>query len=119
MGRVIQGQGVTVVSAEDKRISQDILIPYDLDLNAKTGDVVEVEITTQPSFRSKPMGKVINILGNYSDSGIEIEIALRKHNLPYEFKKEVIEEAESFDQEVKEKDFKGRIDIRDLPLSNY
>jgi len=116
VGRVIQGQGVTVVSAEDKRISQDILIPYDLDLNAKTGDVVEVEITTQPSFRSKPMGKVINILGNYSDSGIEIEIALRKHNLPYEFTKEVIEEAESFDQEVKEKDFKGRIDIRDLPL---
>jgi len=116
VGRVIQGQGVTVVSAEDKRISQDILIPYDLDLDAKTGDVVEVEITTQPSFRSKPMGKVINILGNYSDSGIEIEIALRKHNLPYEFKKEVIEEAESFDQEVKEKDFKGRIDIRDLPL---
>jgi ribonuclease R len=107
VGRVIQGQGVTVVSAEDKRISQDILIPYDLDLNAKTGDVVEVEITTQPSFRSKPMGKVINILGNYSDSGIEIEIALRKHNLPYEFKKEVIKEAESFDQEVKEKDFKG------------
>jgi len=87
-----------------------------LDLDAKTGDVVEVEITTQPSFRSKPMGKVINILGNYSDSGIEIEIALRKHNLPYEFTKEVIEEAESFDQVVKEKDFKGRIDIRDLPL---
>lgn len=116
VGRVIQGQGVTVVSAEDKRISQDILIPYDLDLDAKTGDVVEVEITTQPSFRSKPMGKVINILGNYSDSGIEIEIALRKHNLPYEFLKEVIDEAESFDQKVNEKDFKGRIDIRDLPL---
>ena len=116
VGRVIQGQGVTVVSAEDKRISQDILIPYDLDLDAKTGDVVEVEITTQPSFRSKPMGKVINILGNYSDSGIEIEIALRKHNLPYDFLKEVIDEAESFDQKVNEKDFKGRIDIRDLPL---
>lgn len=116
VGRVIQGQGVTVVSAEDKRISQDILIPYDLDLNAKTGDVVEVEITTQPSFRSKPMGKVINILGNYSDSGIEIEIALRKHNLPYKFTKEVVKEAESFDQEVQAKDFKGRIDIRDLPL---
>jgi ribonuclease R len=116
VGRVIQGQGVTVVSAEDKRISQDILIPYDLDLNAKTGDIVEVEITTQPSFKSKPMGKVINILGNYSDSGIEIEIALRKHNLPYEFTKEVIDEAESFDPKVNETDFKGRVDIRNLPL---
>ena len=51
-----------------------------------------------------------------TDSGIEIEIALRKHNLPYEFTKEVIDEAESFDQKVNEKDFKGRVDIRDLPL---
>ena len=116
VGRVTQGQGVTVVAAEDKRISQDILIPYDLDLNAKTGDIVEVEITTQPSFKSKPMGKVINILGNYSDSGIEIEIALRKHDLPYKFKKEVIQEAETFNQKVNEKDFKGRVDLRNLPL---
>ena len=98
VGRVIQAQGVTIVAAEDKRICQDILIPYDLDMNAKAGEIVEVEITTQPSFRSKPMGKVINILGDYKDSGIEIEIALRKHNLPYEFTKEVIDEAESFDQ---------------------
>ncbi|MBT5573632.1 MAG: ribonuclease R [Nitrosomonadales bacterium] len=116
VGRVTQGQGVTIVAAEDKRISQDILIPYDLDLNAKTGDIVEVEITTQPSFKSKPMGKVINILGNYSDSGIEIEIALRKHDLPYKFKKEVIQEAETFNQKVNEKDFKGRVDLRNLPL---
>ncbi|MBT4571633.1 MAG: ribonuclease R [Nitrosomonadales bacterium] len=116
VGRVTQGQGVTVVAAEDKRISQDILIPYDLDLNAKTGDIVEVEITTQPSFKSKPMGKVINILGNYSDSGIEIEIALRKHDLPYKFKKEVIQVAETFNQKVNEKDFKGRVDLRNLPL---
>ncbi|MBT7483046.1 MAG: ribonuclease R, partial [Nitrosomonadales bacterium] len=76
----------------------------------------EVEITTQPSFKSKPMGKVINILGNYSDSGIEIEIALRKHDLPYKFKKEVIQEAETFNQKVNEKDFKGRVDLRNLPL---
>ncbi|MBT7120448.1 MAG: ribonuclease R [Nitrosomonadales bacterium] len=116
VGRVTQGQGVTIVAAEDKRISQDILIPYDLDLNAKTGDIVEVEITTQPSFKSKPMGKVINILGNYSDSGIEIEIALRKHDLPYKFKKEVIQVAETFNQKVNEKDFKGRVDLRNLPL---
>jgi ribonuclease R len=116
VGRVVQSQGVTIVAAEDKRICQDILIPYESDMKAKVGQIVEVEITTQPSFKSKPMGKVISILGDYKDSGIEIEIALRKHSLPYDFNNSVLEEANSFSPEVKDSDFNGRKDLRDLPL---
>ena len=93
VGRIVQSQGVTIVAAEDKRICQDILIPYESDMQAKVGQIVEVEITTQPTFKSKPMGKVISILGDYKDSGIEIEIALRKHSLPYMFSKNVLDEA--------------------------
>ena len=116
VGRVVQAQGVTIVAAEDKRICQDILIPYESDMKAKAGQIVEVEITTQPSFKSKPMGKVISILGDYKDSGIEIEIALRKHNLPYEFSKNVITEADSFSPDIKASDFQGRKDLRNLAL---
>lgn len=116
VGRVVQGQGVTIVAAEDKRINQDFLIPYHLDMGAKPGQIVVIEITAQPSFKSRPMGKVIQILGNYADSGMEIEIALRKHQLPYNFSDETIRIAESFSKKVSEKDFKGRIDLRDLPL---
>jgi len=116
VGRVVQSQGVTIVAAEDKRICQDILIPYESDMKAKVGQIVEVEITTQPSFKSKPMGKVISILGDYKDSGIEIEIALRKHSLPYEFNKSVIDEANSYSAEVKASDFEDRKDLRGLAL---
>ena len=116
VGRVAQSEGVTIVAVEDKRICQDILIPYESDMQAKVGQIVEVEITTQPSFKSKPMGKVISILGDYKDSGIEIEIALRKHNLPYQFNKNVTDEANSFPPEVKASDFEGRKDLRDLAL---
>ena len=116
VGRVVQGQGVTIVAAEDKRINQDFLIPYHFDMDAKPGQIVVIEITAQPSFKSRPMGKVIQILGNYADSGMEIEIALRKHQLPYNFSEETIEIAESFSKKVTEKDFKGRIDVRDLSL---
>ena len=49
VGRVVQNNGVTIVAAEDKRINQDILIPYNQDMQAEAGQVVEVEITTQPS----------------------------------------------------------------------
>ncbi len=116
VGRVVQGQGVTIVAAEDKRINQDFLIPYHFDMDAKPGQIVVIEITAQPSFKSRPMGKVIQILGNYADSGMEIVIALRKHQLPYNFSQETIEIAESFSKKVTEKDFKGRIDVRDLSL---
>ena len=116
VGRVLQAQGVTIVAAEDRRICQDILIPYDADMKAKVGQIVEVEITTQPSFKSKPMGKVVSILGDYNDSGIEIEIALRKHNLPYNFDKDVLDEADKFSTKVMPSDFKGRKDLRDLAL---
>ncbi len=116
VGRVIQTSGVTVVAAEDKRINLDILIPYHLDMGAKSGQVVMVELTEQPSSHAKPMGKVVEILGNYADSGMEIEIALRKHNLPHEFSAESVKLAESYSKLVQEADYSGRIDCREMPL---
>ena len=116
VGRVMQGQGVTIVAAEDKRINQDILIPYHLDMGAKVGQVVTVQLTAQPSSTARPMGKVVQILGNYADSGMEIEIALRKHQLPHEFSPAAIKQAEAFSPLVQPTDYKGRIDVRDLAL---
>jgi len=116
VGRVVQGEGVTIVAAEDKRINQDFLIPHNEDMNAKTGQVVEIEVTTQPGRRVKPMGRVIKILGNYNDSGIEIEIALRKHHLPYEFSSKATQQAEAYSKDVSASDHNGRKDLRSLPL---
>ena len=116
VGRVIQSSGVTIVAAEDKRVNKDILIPYHLDMGAKSGQVVMVELTEQPSAHAQPMGKITEILGNYADSGMEIEIALRKHNLPHEFSAEAVRIAESYPRLVQEADFKGRIDCREMSL---
>lgn len=116
VGRVLRTSGVTIVAAEDKRINQDILIPYHLDMNAKSGQVVMVELTEQPSSHAQPMGKVVEILGNYADSGMEIEIALRKHKLPHEFNKAAVQQAEAFPRLVQATDYQGRIDCRDIPL---
>ena len=116
VGRVIHTTGVTIVAAEDKRINLDILIPYHLDMNAKAGQVVMVELTEQPSDHAQPMGKVVEILGNYADSGMEIEIALRKHNLPHEFSKEAVALAESYPKLVQPGDYRNRIDCREMPL---
>jgi len=116
VGRVVHGQGVTIVAAEDKRINQDILIPYHMDLGAKPGQVVMVELTAQPSSGAHPMGKVVQILGNYTDSGMEIEIALRKHKLPHEFTSAALHQAERIPKLVQPADYKDRVDLRELPL---
>ena len=85
VGRLFNEHGILFAVAENKRISQDFLIPPGGDMGAQPGQVVMVEIIEQPSKNAKPVGTVVEILGNYTDPGMEIEIALRKHDLPHVF----------------------------------
>ncbi|MDP2196667.1 MAG: ribonuclease R [Rhodocyclaceae bacterium] len=121
VGRVFEEHGVYYVVAENKRISQDILIapPEKGDrkaLRPKAGQVVMIEIIEQPSKQSQPIGRVIEILGNYADPGMEIEIALRKHELPFEFSKDALAETKKIPDAVRKSDWKGREDLTQLPL---
>ena len=118
VGRVHQEHGVWFVVAENKRISQDILLapPAKKSLKPANGQVVVVEIVEQPSKQSQPIGRIVEILGNYADPGMEIEIALRKHDLPFEFSKAVQAETKKLPDEVRKSDWKGREDLTQLPL---
>ena len=121
VGRVFQEHGVFFVVAENKRISQDILIapPEKGDrkaLRPTSGQVVMIEIVEQPTKQAQPIGRVIEILGNYADPGMEIEIALRKHELPFEFSKPALAETKKLPDEVRKSDWKGREDLTQLPL---
>jgi ribonuclease R len=116
VGRLIVESGVVLVAAEDRRIAQDILIPPGQEMKAKAGQVVVAELVEQPSLYAKPIGKVVEILGNYADPGMEIEIALRKHQLPYLFNPEAVKQAEAYPRKVRKSDWKERIDLRELPL---
>jgi len=75
-----------------------------------------VEIVQQPTKNSQPIGKVVETLGAYADPGMEIEIALRKHDLPFEFSRAAKAQTARIPDEVREKDCAGREDIRALPL---
>ena len=116
VGRLIRERGVVLVAAEDRRINQDILIEPGRDMGAQAGQVVMVELIEQPSVYAQPIGKVTEILGNYADPGMEIEIALRKHQLPYQFRSEATKQAEAYPKTVQKKDWEGRVDLRELPL---
>ena len=114
VGRLFIEQGVAFVIAENKRITQDILIQPDQLGGAKAGQVVVAEILEQPSKHAEPIGRVVEVLGNYADPGMEIEIALRKHDLPHEFSPQALAAATKLPKTVGPKDLKGRRDLRDL-----
>src|SRR5690625_3410168 len=64
----------------------------------------------------QPMGRVIEVLGAIDDPGMEIEIAVRKFDVPAEFSADALKQAQSLPREVRPQDFKGRVDLREVPF---
>jgi ribonuclease R len=114
VGRLHAEHGVLFVAPEDRRIAQDILVPPADTGRAKAGQVVSVELVAHPSKHAKPVGRVVEVLGNYTDPGMEIEIALRKFDLPHAFSRRAEAQARALPDAVREDDAKGRRDLRDL-----
>jgi len=116
VGRLYDDHGILFVVAENRRISQDILVAPGEQNGAQAGQVVILELIQQPSKHAQPIGRIVEVLGNYGDSGMEIEIALRKHDLPHEFPHDVKHQAEQFSAQVQPENYAGREDVRALPL---
>ncbi len=116
VGRLHVEHGVTFVTAEDKRISHEFVVPAGEAGKAKAGQVVTVEIIAQPGRHAQPLARVIDVLGNYADPGMEIEIALRKHALPWEFSPEAEALSAKLPKTVRSADHRGRKDLRDMAL---
>jgi ribonuclease R len=111
-----RGEEIFVLVPEDRRIAQDILVPPGDAGGAKPGQVVTVELVTQPSRHAQPRGRVLEVLGRYTDPGMEIEIALRKFDLPHEFSKRALAAARAMPEGVRPEDLKDRRDLRELPF---
>ncbi|MDX2219941.1 MAG: ribonuclease R [Burkholderiales bacterium] len=116
VGRLFAEHGVLFLVAENKRISQDILIQPGYDGGASPGQVVVGQLVAQPSKNAEPVARVIEVLGNYADPGMEIEIALRKHDLPHEWPEAVLALEQKLPKKVAPKDVAGREDLRALPF---
>jgi len=116
VGRLHKAHGVLFLVPEDRRITLDILIPPTDAGRAKPGQVATVELIAQPSKHAQPIGRVSEVLGNYTDPGMEIEIALRKFDLPHEFSKKSLAAARAMPEEVRPEDLKGRRDLRNMPF---
>ena len=118
VGRVVVENGVTVVTPDDRRLHQDVLIPPDERHGAKSGQIVVAEITTPPTAYRGPIGTILSVLGERLQPSLLVEMAIASHDLPDQFPDAVLRQAEAVEPQVTEaeKGEDGRVDIRQLPL---
>ncbi|WP_301099591.1 ribonuclease R, partial [Otariodibacter sp.] len=116
VGRFFTESGINYVVPDDSRLQQDILIPEEHRLGARMGQVVVVELQPRKADFKRPVGFITEILGDNLAPGMEIEIALRNHDIPHVWSEGVEKQIRQFNEEVPEEAKKGRIDLRNLPL---
>ena len=116
VGRFFIEQGIGYVMPDDSRITRDILIPDNARLGARMGQVVVVELHPRTAPFFQPIGKITEVLGDNMAKGMEVEIAIRKHDIPHSFPSAVEKQLKKWAEDVPEEAKRGRVDLRDLPL---
>ncbi len=116
VGRFFLENGFSYVVPDDSRIGRDILVPNEHRNGARMGQVVVVELQERSASFNQPIGVITEILGDNMAKGMEVEIALRNHDIPHKFPSAVEKYVKKFTEEVPEEAKKGRVDLRNLPL---
>lgn len=116
VGRIRVADGIGIVTPDNKRITHDILVPPDGLGEATDDQIVVVRIREQASRKERLRGEVLEVLGEHMAPGMEIDIAIRAHGLPFEWPAEVTEAADAFGTEIPKKATRGRLDLRKKPL---
>src|SRR5688500_8491598 len=124
VSRVLQREHLTVVGRFhagdspyvvpfDVRIDTEISIDPKRSMNARDGEMVNVEIERYTDQANRAYGRVVEVLGFTGEPGVDIEVVIRKYHIPHRFPDEVLAAAESIPQEIDLKDLGDRVDLRE------
>jgi ribonuclease R len=116
VGRIYFEAGISFVVPDHKRLTQDIRIPPESVGEAQHGQFVTVEIVEQPNKRSGPVGRVVEVIGDHMAPGMEIDVAMRAHELPHAWPAAVEDEIQGLADKVAPAAKRNRVDLRELPL---
>ncbi len=116
VGRVVVENGIVVVTPDDRRLHQDVLIPPGKQRDARAGQIVVAEITQPPTAQRGPIGEIVSVLGERLQASLVVEMAIASHGLPHAWPHETIREAETVEPRVTREEIAGRLDLRSTPL---
>ena len=104
--------GLAYVVPFDRRITADVHVPSGQSSAAEPNDMVVVQLTRWPTATRGAVGRVVEVLGNVNEPGVDTQIIIRKHNIPDAHSEESVEEARRLGSTVNPADIKGRTDFR-------
>ena len=113
VGTYVENDGVSLVISDDPRIPVHIHIPYDQPHGAQSGQKVVVRLKNS-SPNAHPNGRIVEVLGNADDAGIETLILIKKRGLPLDFPHHVLEATEAISEGIHAEEIDRRLDLRDL-----
>ena len=104
------------VVPDDRNFGTDIFISKKDMGKARSNHKVLVKITKYPKKGKKAEGKIIEVLGNVNEAGVDMLSLIKEHNLPSTFPEPVVQEAKKFENKVDKKDIPNRVDFRDREI---
>lgn len=116
VGRYCIDQNVHYLIPENKRMAHTIIITHDRTHSAQPGQIVTVQLVEFPNQYRQATGEIIEVLGDQLGAGMEIEIAIRTHQLPVAWPDNVKASIAHLTETVNSQDVDGRVDLRHLPL---
>lgn len=117
VGRLAQDEdGVYFLEPENRRITNEIDIDEEDLAGAKLGQFISVEILNQPCSRYNATGRVTEVLGDSMAPGMEIDVAIRSHEIPHRWPQDALKAANTLGDRVAKEDKNHRVDLRALPF---
>ena len=116
VGRFRREAGISFLEPENRRITREVLVEDKNGLQPNPGDHVRATITQYPSRDHHVLVRLEEIIATPDQAGMEIEVALRRFEIPHVWPDGVEADAERFGTGVPHKAKAHRVDLRDLPL---
>ena len=107
--------GVGFVTPSNSRLTQDVMIGPENAGGARPGSIVSAQIIAYPMRGRPPEGRIVRVIGEAGQPGIESELIIEEYELPVEFSPAVLQEASDIPQQVTPAMCRGRRDLRALP----
>jgi ribonuclease R len=102
------------VTPFDSRLDHDIVIDRNGTMDARDEEMVNVEIDRYPDRTSHiARGRVVEVLGFIGEPGVDIELVIRKLQIPHRFPPEVLAAADAIPDEVTPAEIAKRVDLRE------
>ncbi len=116
VGRVMRDGNAEFFQPDNKRIANEFLVEDHPGVEIASGEFALTEIVEWPGGRTHGRVRLVEVLGDTREAGMETEIAIRSYGIPHQFPEDVEREAAALAPEPEQSEYHYRLDLRNIPL---